>query len=644
VLAGSGNDDLHGSGFSGDALAAMPGVGEERGSRLKPLPEGLLPPRSSSGAVEHVEIVMLHGDLALAAQQAALAPAATGTRRVVLATNVAESSVTLPGVTAVVDGGLAREPRFDPGSGFTRLETVRIARSSADQRAGRAGRVAPGTCWRLWPQSLRLEASRTPEIAQVELSQLALELAAWGSQDLSWLDAPPAGALAQARELLGALGALDATGAITERGRAMLALGAQPRLAAAVLAPRGAAQRRLACEAAALVEARNPLRGDAARSDDFRLRLAALHAFRHGNHGAAAGADRGALAAIARAADAWLRRRDSGGAEAVPESATALGDVLIHAFPDRIAHRDPAQPRRYRLANGRGARLADDSALVGEPWLVAIDLRHDARDSRILAAVPFDPDRLEEEFPGRFARERVQRWNAANGRVEAFEETRFGAIVLARRSVATNPDDALPALLAAVRDGGLDRLPWSDAARVLRRRIESLREWCPELGLPDVSDAALLAALDDWLAPALAGRTRLDALRAEDLSHALSMRLDPAQRRALDEHAPTHVRVPSGQQRAIAYAPGEPPVLAVRLQELFGLGATPRIAKGRVPLTLHLLSPAGRPIQVTTDLDGFWRRTYPEVKKELKGRYPRHPWPDDPWSATPTHRARPRSR
>ena len=587
---------------------------------------------------EKIEIVALHGELSLAEQQHALAPAEPGTRRIVLATNVAESSVTLPGVRAVIDAGLAREPRFDPNSGFTRLETVSISQASADQRAGRAGRVAEGTAYRLWPQSKRLEAARTAEIAQAELSGLALELAAWGSNTLPWLDAPPPGALAQGRELLMNLGALDADGRITALGRRMLTLGATPRLGAAALrAPEPL--RPLIADLLALMEARSPLRGEQGRSDDFRMRVAALHAWRdRRGHGA----DGGALAAIEQASKGWRRRLDVRSAASGTPDSHAVGDLLLHAFPDRIARRDEANPLRYTLANGRGARLHDNTALLGEPWLVALDLRFEARDSLILAAAPFDPRVLEHDYPQRFVRERVLRWNEARDAVEAFEERRYAAIVLERRSVPVQPEDALPALLAAVRSKGLDALPWSEHARRLRLRIRALRGWMPELGLPDVSDAQLLATLDDWLAPYLAGKRRLDALDAEELSQALSALLDHAQRQALDAQAPDAFTVPSGQTRRLEYAPDAPPVLAVKLQELFGLADTPRVGGGRVPVTLHLLSPAGRPIQMTQDLKGFWERTYPEVKKELKGRYPRHPWPDDPWSAMPTHRAKPR--
>jgi len=625
----------------GDVLAFLPGRREI--ARVQATLEKTLSQRERG----EIEVLPLHGELSLAGQQAALAPAAPGVRRIVLATNVAESSLTLPGIRVVIDTGLAREPRFDPNSGFSRLETVAIAQASADQRAGRAGRVAPGTAYRLWPQSKRLEAARSAEIGQAELSGLALELAAWGvradgADTMRWLDPPPAGALAQARELLTGLAALGTDGRITALGRDMLELGAAPRLAAAALrAPAGL--RALIADLLALMEARSPLRGEQARSDDFRVRVAALHAWRDRRGTLVRGdADSGALAAIEQASKGWRRRLDVRTAASGMPDSHSVGDLLLHAFPDRVARRDDAHPLRYTLSNGRGARLHENTALHGEPWLVVLDLRHEARDSLILAAAPLDPQVLERDFPAQFTRERTLRWNAERAAVEAFEERRFGAIVLERRSVPVRPQDALPALLAAVRSRGIDALPWNDQTRRLRARMQALRQWMPELGLPDVADAALLATLDEWLAPYLDGKRKLDALNAQELSQALGALFGHEQRRLLDSQAPDSLVVPSGQVRRLEYVPDQPPVLAVKLQELFGLADTPRVGGGRIPVTLHLLSPAGRPIQVTQDLKGFWERTYPDVKKELKGRYPRHPWPDDPWSATPTHRAKPR--
>ncbi|MBS0383711.1 MAG: ATP-dependent helicase HrpB [Proteobacteria bacterium] len=611
------------------------------------------------GDIPGIEVLPLHGELALAEQQAALGSADAGVRRVILATNVAESSVTVPGVRAVIDSGLAREPRFDPNSGLTRLATVNISQASADQRAGRAGRVAPGSAYRLWPQSQRLEPSRTPEIAQVELSGLALDLAAWGIganavSALRWLDPPPAGALAQARELLQRLGALDDDLRITPLGRDMLRLGTEPRMAAAALRA-AEPMRALVADLLSLLESRSPLRGGF--HDDLRARVAALHAWRDAGSRSAHDVDTGALAAIEQTARGWRRRLGvHHGASGTPESLT-VGNLLLHAFPDRAARQDARDPRRYLLANGRGARLHEASMLFGEPWLIVVEARFDTRDSLILAAAPFDPALLDCDYPQRITHQRVVRQNDHDV-VEAFEERRFDAIVLDRRTVPASAEDALPALLATIRARGLDALPWSEASQRLRARIAWLRTAMPEAGLPDVSGLALQGTLETWLAPALHGKRKLAALSSGELAEAFAALLDYRQRKLLDEAAPEAIMVPSGMLRKLDYASAEAharpgagiesdaatpaPVLAVKLQELFGLAETPRIAHGRVPVTLHLLSPAGRPIQVTQDLRGFWDRTYAEVKKELKGRYPRHPWPDDPWNATPTHRAKPR--
>lgn len=598
-------------------------------------------------------IVPLHGELSLDRQNEALNPDAEGRRRVVLATNVAESSVTLPGVRVVIDAGLAREPRFDPNSGFSRLETVAISQASADQRAGRAGRVAEGWCYRLWPQSQRLDPMRTPEIAQTELTALRLELAAWGSSDLRFVDAPPAGALAAADDLLQRLEAIDGDRRITAFGRRLLALGTHPRLAAMLQSARGDIERAVACDLAALVEARDPLQGP--RRDDWLSRWQALAAFRDPRAFLASGASghsrdtgaphgiRGALATIDQAAKQWRRRLRC---DALPPSsipAHLLGDLLLHAFPERIARQHPGDPRRYQLANGRMARLLDDSALYGEPWLVASELRFDAKDSLVLRAAALDEARLERDFPTRFVERDIVRWDEDLRALVSRREKRFDKIILASKP-AGRPDPALAAqaLCDAVDVLGLDALPWTDGLRQFRERVACLRDWSPELGLPDLGDDSLMLTRDEWLRPALSGKTRLDALSESELGDALRSQLDWALRQKLDQLAPTRITVPSGMERAITYQHGAAPVLAVKLQELFGLADTPRIADGRVPLTLHLLSPGGKPLQVTQDLKGFWERTYPEVKKEMKGRYPRHPWPDDPWTATATHRAKPR--
>ncbi len=629
----------------GDLLVFLPGQREI--GKVQALLADLLPPPHAG---EEIEVLALHGELPVEQQSRVLQPAQDGRRRVVLATNVAESSVTLPGVRVVIDSGLAREPRYDPNSGFSRLDVVNIAQASADQRAGRAGRVAEGWAYRLWPESQRLEPQRRPEIAQVELASLVLELAAWGSDSLRFVDAPPLGALSAARDLLRRLGALDAGLAITALGRKMLAIGTHPRLAAMLLSTRDDAETALACDLAALLEARDPLRAmpGGGRSDALAARWQALAAFRNGR--TPAEASRSSLQAIDAAAAQWRRRLrcDAKPAQSVPTH--RLGDLLAHAFPDRIAHRHASDLRRYQLANGRMAQLFDDSALIGEPWLVVSELRHEARgDAKLLRAAPVDDARLRRDFPDHFSDRDEVRWDEAKRALVAERVQRFDGIVLdARPTGKVDATQAAQALTDAVRALGLDALPWRESLVQWRARVRCLRAWMPDLALPDLSDAALLDTLDAWLKPAFNGKTRLDALGEDELGEALKSRFDWALRQRIDALAPTRIVVPSGMERRIEYAWDDavdapvPPVLAVKLQELFGLADTPRVADGRIPVTLHLLSPGGRPLQVTQDLRSFWERTYPEVRKEMKGRYPKHPWPDDPWSATATHRAKPR--
>ncbi|MBP8080777.1 MAG: ATP-dependent helicase HrpB [Arenimonas sp.] len=617
----------------GDVLVFLPGQREIAEA------EKLLAAIDSDNASSGTHVVPLHGELPLERQSEALSPDPQGRRRVVLATNVAESSVTLPGVRVVIDAGLAREPRFDPNSGFSRLETVTISQASADQRAGRAGRVAEGFCYRLWPESQRLDPARTPEIAQTELTALRLELAAWGSTELRFFDAPPTGAMAAAQELLQRLGALDDSLRITAFGNKMLALGTHPRLAAMLLSGNDGEERALACDLAALLEARDPLKGY--RGDDWAARWQALAAFRAGR--TPANGNRGALAAIDQASQQWRRRLRCERHPPASAPAHRLGDLLLHAFPERIARQHPGDPRRYQLANGRMARIFDDSALFGEPWIVASELRFDARDSQVQRGAPLDETRLRKDFPARFVERDFVHWDPAARALQARREVRFDRIILESKPAGRiDPALAAEALSEAVAELGIEALPWTEGLSQWRERVRCLRAWMPELGLPDFSDSALLAARAQWLQPALQGKSRLDALGETGLAEALKSLLDWTQRQQLDQLAPRAIAVPSGMERAIHYQHDGAPVLAVKLQELFGLADTPRICDGRVALTLHLLSPGGKPLQVTQDLKGFWNRTYPEVRKEMKGRYPRHPWPDDPWAAAPTHRAKPR--
>jgi ATP-dependent helicase HrpB len=614
---------------SGDVLVFLPGQKE-----IKQLEKAL-----SSMESDTTALIMLFGEMPIEKQSEALAPDKNAKRRIVLSTNIAESSVTLPGVRVVIDSGLSREPRFDPNSGFSRLEIVNISQASADQRAGRAGRVAEGWCYRLWPASQRLDAMRSSEISQTELSALCLELAAWGSSDLRFVETPPTGTIAAAKELLQRLNALDKNQRITALGKKILGLGTHPRIAAMLLAANGGQEQALACDLAALVEARDPLIGE--RRDDWASRWQALADYRSGR--LPQNVNRSAIIAIDQASQQWRRRLrcESTSPKTVP--AHAHGDLLLHAFPERIARQHATDPRRYQMANGRMAKIWDDSPLFGEPWLAISECRFDSKDSSILRAAPLDEIRLQKDFPDRFSEQDIVRWDVDARGLIARREKRFDQIILESKPAGRpDPVKAAQALCDAVGEMGLSALSWTENLMQWRERVRCLRLWAPELILPDFSDEGLLSRREQWLKPAMQGKTRLDGLSEQELSEAIKSEVDWSLRQRIDQLAPTKILVPSGMERGIEYRHDAPPVLAVKLQELFGLADTPRICEGRVALTLHLLSPGGKPLQITQDLKGFWERTYPEVKKEMKGRYPRHPWPDDPWSATATHRAKPR--
>ena len=611
---------------------------EESGSLLVFLPGGGEIRRVAAMLANHllqdVDLLPLYGDLSQTTQDVAILPAAPGRRKLVLATSIAETSLTIEGIRVVVDAGLARMPRFDPVSGLTRLITQRVSRASADQRRGRAGRLGPGVCYRLWSEGERLEAQSSPEILQADLAPLALELAQWGVADasrLAWLDPPPPAALAQARELLQELEALDAAGHISAHGRRLLELPLHPRLAHMVAKSAAWNAGWLACLLAALVSERDILPPDA-RQADVALRLQLLADERE--H--AADLDRQRLKRVrAAAADVARQAGIAPDRQVLPEPA---GRLLALAYPDRIAKHRPGNQSRYLLANGRGAFLSADDPLGKSTWLAVAELDGDPRDARIFLAARMD----ENEVRGLFAdqiviRERVE-WDESEGALRAAREQRLGAIVLERHPLqAADPQQVTALLLAAVRRRGLSCLPWTTALRNWQARLLFLRRPNSE-AWPDVSDEKLLATLEVWLAPYLAGRTRLAHLADVPLKDALHALLDHRQQRLLEELAPTHVAVPTGSHIPVDYTAGEIPVLAVRLQELFGLAETPSIAGGRVPLLLHLLSPAHRPVQVTRDLAGFWRTSYQDVRKDMKGRYPKHFWPDDPMSAAPTRR------
>jgi ATP-dependent helicase HrpB len=630
----------------GDLLVFLPGAAEIRDAAAR-----------LAGA--DAEILPLYGDLGWEAQQRALAPARG--RKVVLATPIAETSLTIEGIEVVIDVGYTRVPQFDPASGLTRLVTTRVARAAAEQRAGRAGRTGPGVCYRLWTESVDrgLAAQPLPEIRTADLAGLVLELALWGARDpgtLVWLDPPPRAAVEQARELLADLGALDAQGQITALGRDMAALPLHPRLAHLVRVAAARGRAALGCDLAALLSERDLYPAEARATVDLHERLEALAAFRErGPAGARAhGADPGACARVAQASRQW-RRLIAAPAERREDPAADLGALVAAAYPERVAGARAPNATRYVLASGRGARLPPYEARLRAPYLAIAYLQesvrqpgmataaHEGGEPVIHLAAPIALEAIREMLAHRLVVEETVRWDEASQGVVARREERLGRLVLDSAPAADPPPDAVrAAMLAGIRRLGIGALPWSAEARRLQARIASMRAWFPEEGWPDLSDAALLARLDEWLGPWLDGCTRREHLARLDLLAALQAQLAPPLAARLREGAPSHLTVPSGSRLALEYRPGESPVLAVKLQEMFGLADTPRVAFGRVPVTLHLLSPARRPIQVTQDLRGFWERTYKEVRKELKGRYPKHPWPDDPWQARPTSRARQR--
>jgi ATP-dependent helicase HrpB len=621
----------------GDILVFLPGAAEIR-RVLRRLEGGPLGP-------EWI-VAPLLGQLSREEQDRAIAVAPAGRRKVVLATAIAETSLTIEGVRVVVDSGRMRVPRFDVAGGLTRLVTLPVTRAAADQRRGRAGRTAPGVCYRLWSAAAHagLRDQGSPEILEADLAPLALELAAWGVKEaahLAWLNPPPAAALAQARELLVQLGALEASGHVTAHGRAMAELPLHPRLAHMLLAAKAECVGAAACDLAALIGEREVLRFPPGEPDaDLRLRLEALEHLRSGGRFPEELAlDRPAARRVLRVAE-MLRRRL--GVAAAGGGETPAGRLLAWAYPDRIAQRRPEALGRFRLANGRGAVLDPAEALAGEGYLVAAELDGDRREARIFRAAATDAATLEKQFSACLEWSTFVAWDPVRGSVRAERHLRLGALVLRSAPLADPHPEALrEALLEGIRRVGLTCLPWTRGLRAWQARVGFLGRFFADEGWPDLSDAALGAGLATWLGPHLGGMQRLRDLARLDLAAILRGCLTWPQARQLEELAPTHFQVPSGSHIPIDYGQ-DAPVLAVRLQELFGATRTPAVAGGRQPLLLHLLSPAGRPVQVTQDLAGFWRSGYLEVKKALKGRYPRHHWPDDPLAAAPTARAKPR--
>jgi ATP-dependent helicase HrpB len=623
----------------GDVLCFLPGAAE-----IGRVQRAL----AAAGLDSGVAVLPLYGDLAGAAQDAALAPAPPGRRKVVLATTIAETSLTIEGVRIVVDAGLRRFAEFDPATGMSRLVTAKVSQAAAEQRRGRAGRLSEGVCYRLWSEGTQasLAPQTAPEISHADLAPLALELACWGAADaaaLRWLDPPPAAPLAQARDLLTQLDALDAAGRITPHGRALAAAGTHPRLAHMLVTARGLQAPRLASELAAILSERDILRAPAgARDADLRLRIAALRGeLRTPPSGMEI--DPRALAQARRSAADWQRDFASDTREDA-DPHTATGMLLALAYPDRIA-RARGDGARYLLANGRGARFGEPQALSKSEFIVAAELDGAEREARIFLAAPV----LIEDLERLFARHIVERseiaWDDREEMIQARRTRRLGALLLDSNELRNADPDALQAAaLIGLQKLGVAALPWTRELRQWQARVELMRKYsvpAPE-PWPNLSDAALAAALGDWAPPWIVGFTRRDHFARMDLGNALRARLSRAQHGILDANSPTHFIVPSGSHIAIDYLDGDVPTLSVRLQEMFGMSVTPAVAGGRLPLLLKLLSPAGRPVQITRDLVSFWQRGYHEVKKDLKGRYPKHYWPDDPYTAAPTRRARPR--
>jgi len=607
----------------GDVLVFLPG-GREIRRTASALERLGLPPG--------VRVAPLYGALSPEEQDAAIAPARPGERKVVLATSIAETSLTVEGVRIVVDAGLSRVPRYSPRTGLTALETVPVTVASADQRRGRAGRVAPGVCYRLWTEEehRRLEPFGEPEILATDVAPLALELAVWGANDpseLAWLDPPPEGAYKQAIDLLQRLGALDARGVVTPEGRRMADLAMHPRLAHMTLRATESGRGDLACELATLLEERDAAAGGGA---DMRERVEALR--------------RGATPPTARQREEAARRmRDAGISRSGRPTATAdCGELLALAFPDRVAMRRGAGGK-YVLANGRGAEFAGDEPLSRETYVAIAELDGAGIDSRIRSAAPLSLDALKRVSADRLRVEEDVYWDAASASVRARRRTTLDAIILEETPLASpDPERVRTALLQGIAEAGLHLLPWTKAADQFRKRLAFLRrhagdEW------PDVSDERLLETLPDWLGPFVDGMKSKGDLARVRLIDALEASLTWEQRRRMDEWAPTHLTVPSGSRLAVDYGDPNAPALSAKLQELFGWAETPRIGGGRVPVTIQLLSPAQRPVQITRDLANFWRETYFEIKKDLKGRYPKHYWPDDPTAATATRGTRPRT-
>jgi ATP-dependent helicase HrpB len=614
----------------GDVLVFLPGAPEIH--RVANLLEARKPETP-------VEVIPLHGSLDPRDQDRALTPAQPGRRKIVLATSIAETSLTIEGIRVVVDTGLSRRSRFSPRTGMSRLETVRVSRASAAQRRGRAGRTGPGICYRLWSEAenVALLEFAPPEIRDADLAPLALDLAVAGVTDpsgLQWLDAPPTPAFSQARELLHHLHAVDAAGHATDHGRSMAQFGMHPRLAHMILRAAKDGLGSVACRVAAILGERDPLRSlrDVV-GVDLQARLDALERPRE-----FPSADHGALRRAADQARRWeARLTERANSRQDP---AALGRILALAFPERVGMRRGGPIPRYVLRNGTGLSLPEGDSLTREAFIVVAESDGRVPESRAWLAASIQPDDIETDFGDDITEEDLVEWSEVEG-IRATRERRLGAIVLARAPIR-NPDPELvaKAVAAGIRRLGLDVLRWTDGARRLRERLAFLHAHDPSW--PDMSDEALAEKLLDRLADSLGRIRSASELQSVDVTTALLDLLDWEQRRQFDVLAPTHFEAPTGSRLPIDYSDPGAPLVAVRLQEMFGVSRTPTVFGSRVALTLQLLSPAQRPVQVTRDLAGFWRSSYYDVRKDLRARYPKHPWPEDPINAEPTRRARKR--
>ena len=623
----------------GNILVFLPGAGEIRkierrlkGARLGP----------------EWRIAPLYGNLSRREQDQAILPPPEGFKKIVLATSIAETSLTIQGIRVVVDSGLQRTPRFDPRSGLTRLVTLPVSRSSADQRQGRAGRTGPGVCLRLWSRQMHptLSTAHRPEILEADLAPLVLELALWGVDNpktLHWLDLPPEGSFEEARELLKALNALDHRGKITHQGRRMADLPVHPRLAHMLIAAKAEGEGGIACDVAALLGERDVVRFEPGRHDaDMGLRVELMGAARQNRPLACPGAsvDKGAVSRAVGISDHLKRRL---GVKEENGHTDNLGRLLAWAYPDRIAQLRSGFKGKFLLNSGGGAFLDEASLLAGESFLVAAELDGKRREARIYKAAPYPMDTLIKQFKDQLKWSESVTWDREQGRVTSARHLKLGAITVQNKRLK-KPDleKVLNVFLEGIKDAGVQCLPWNKELRRWQGRVCFLKRLLKdEEPWPHVSDEGLESSLKQWLAPYLVNMDRLKDLVRVDLKGALFSILSYRQQKALDALAPTHMTVPSGSRIPIDYA-APIPVLAVRLQEVFGLLKTPTVAGGRQPLLIHLLSPAGRPVQITRDLQGFWKTGYIQVKKELKGRYPKHYWPDDPLKAQATARVRPK--